>query len=249
MTFLPDKQAKSDFLAQVRHALGRTESLRHMPDHPTLKMDLSLQEQKVRTIYAKNEARKERLITGFLAQAEQLGWQVNRVSGPEEAAQTVAEIARDTGAKKAARSAQEIFNRVDVDSFLRRLGINPLVLASGRTRRRSQLKNLSFQAEIGISGVDFAISETGSCVIIPRKGFSRLVSLAPPVYVALVEPEQVVESLDDVFAIRRMLYLQGKGKEANYMSFISGPSRTADIEMTISIGVHGPGRVHLVMIG
>ena len=100
MTFLPDKQAKSDFLAQVRHALGRNEPLRHMPDHPTLKMDLSLQEQKVRTIYAKNEARKERLITGFLAQAEQLGWQVNRVSGPEEAAQTVAEIARDTGAKK-----------------------------------------------------------------------------------------------------------------------------------------------------
>jgi len=86
-------------------------------------------------------------------------------------------------------------------------------------------------------------------VVIPRKGLSRMVSLAPPVYIALVEPEQVVESLDDVFAIRRMQYMQKNGRDANYMNFISGPSRTADIEMTISIGVHGPGQVHLIMIG
>jgi L-lactate dehydrogenase complex protein LldG len=249
MTLLPDEQAKKEFLQRVRSALGRTEPLRHMPDHPSLKMELPQQEQKVRTIQAKNEARRERLITGLLTRAEELGWRVNRVAGPEEAAQAVAEIARDAGAKKAARSAQDIFKRVDVDGFLRKVGINPLVLASGRTRHRNQLKPLSFDAEVGITGVDYAIAETGSCVVIPRKGLSRMVSLAPPVYIALVEPEQVVESLDDVFAMRRMEYLQNKGRDANYMNFISGPSRTADIEMTISIGVHGPGQVHLIMIG
>jgi L-lactate dehydrogenase complex protein LldG len=249
MTLLPDEQAKKEFLERVRNALGRTEPLRYMPDHPSLKMELPQQEQKVRTIQAKNEARRERLITGLLTKAEQLGWQVNRVPSPEEAARAVAEIARDAGAKKAARSAQDIFKRVDVDGSLRKVGINPLVLASGRTRHRSQLKALSFEAEVGISGVDYAIAETGSCVVIPRKGLSRMVSLAPPVYIALVEPEQVVESLDDVFAIRRMQYMQNHGRDANYMNFISGPSRTADIEMTISIGVHGPGQVHLIMVG
>jgi L-lactate utilization protein LutC len=249
MTLLPDEQAKKEFLERVRTALGRTEPLKHVPDHPSLKMELPQQEQKVRTIQAKNEARRERLITALLSRAEQMGWRVNRVPGPEEAARAVAEIARDAGAKKAARSAQDIFKRVDVDGALRKMGINPLVLASGRTRHRSQLKGLSFEAEVGITGVDYAIAETGSCVVIPRKGLSRMVSLAPPVYIALVEPAQVMESLDDVFAIRRMQYMQNNGRDTNYMNFISGPSRTADIEMTISIGVHGPGQVHLIMIG
>jgi L-lactate utilization protein LutC len=233
MTLLPDEQAKKEFLERVRTALGRTEPLKHVPDHPSLKMELPQQEQKVRTIQAKNEARRERLITALLSRAEQMGWRVNRVPGPE----------------KAARSAQDIFKRVDVDGDLRKMGINPLVLASGRTRHRSQLKGLSFEAEVGITGVDYAIAETGSCVVIPRKGLSRMVSLAPPVYIALVEPAQVMESLDDVFAIRRMQYMQNNGRDTNYMNFISGPSRTADIEMTISIGVHGPGQVHLIMIG
>ena len=105
------------------------------------------------------------------------------------------------------------------------------------------------EADLGITGVDYAIAETGSCVIIPRRGVSRLVSLAPPVHIALVEPEQVVESLDDLLALRRLEYMRSRGRMPTYMNLISGPSRSADIEQTITIGVHGPGEVHLVLIG
>jgi len=71
----------------------------------------------------------------------------------------------------------------------------------------------------------------------------------PPAYVALVEPEQVLESLDDLLAVRRLEYLRGRGTQATAMHIVSGPSRSADIEQTLTIGVHGPGRVYMVLIG
>ena len=75
-----------------------------------------------------------------------------------------------------------------------------------------------------------------------------MVSLLPPVHVAIVESNQVYESLDDLFALRRLAFLQGRGDMGSYLSLISGPSRTADIEQTIVVGVHGPVEVHMVIL-
>ena len=92
-----------------------------------------------------------------------------------------------------------------------------------------------------------AIAETGTCVILPRKGVSRVVSLLPPVHVAIVQRGQVLPSLDEFFTLHRSEFT--KGDFGSYVSFISGPSRSADIEYKLVTGVHGPGEVHLVLIG
>ena len=102
-------------------------------------------------------------------------------------------------------------------------------------------------ADLGITGVDYAIAETGTCVIIPAAGASRLVSLLPPVHIALVERGQVLPSLDELFTFRRRDFVNGE--LGSYMNLITGPSRTADIEYKLVTGVHGPGEVHMVLIG
>jgi L-lactate dehydrogenase complex protein LldG len=101
---------------------------------------------------------------------------------------------------------------------------------------------------MGITGADYAIAETGSVIVLPRKGLSRLVSVVPPVHVAIVRPSDVLGTLDDLFTLRRLEFLTNGGDMGSYLNFITGPSRTADIEQTIVVGVHGPREVHLVLL-
>ena len=85
-------------------------------------------------------------------------------------------------------------------------------------------------------------------VVLPRQGLSRLVSVVPPVHVAIVRPSNVVGTLDDLFTLRRLEYVRNGGEMGSYLNFITGPSRTADIEQTIVVGVHGPREVHMVLL-
>ncbi len=247
MTSFQDDQAKEAFLQRVREALGRTEPLLHTPDHPSLKAVLARQEEKVRTILAKVEARRPRLLVQLMETAAQAGWRVRRVPTHTEAVQAVVEVARELGARRVLRSGEEVFQRVDVDAPLRAAQMVPMVMATSRGRSRDALRTMAMEADLGITGVDYAIAETGSCVVLPRRRLSRLVSLAPPVHIALVEQEQVLESLDDLLALGRLDHM--RGRMSPYMTLISGPSRSADIEQTMTVGVHGPGEVHMILIG
>ena len=102
-------------------------------------------------------------------------------------------------------------------------------------------------SDIGITGVNYAIAETGSVVVLPQKGVSRLVSLMPQIHIAIVKSNQVLERLEDLFLLRRIAFMRGKDP-LNYMNFITGPSRTGDIEQTIIVGVHGPKEVHMLIL-
>lgn len=98
-------------------------------------------------------------------------------------------------------------------------------------------------ATVGITGAEAALSETGSVVLVSGPGRGRLASLLPPVHVALVERARLVRSLPDLLLSRPELATAGSN-----LVCITGPSRTADIEHTLSRGVHGPREVHVVFL-
>ena len=99
-----------------------------------------------------------------------------------------------------------------------------------------------FAADIGISGVDFVVAETGTLVLSTRPDQPRSLSLLPPVHVAVAWREQITPDLFDLFAE------VGREGLPACLSLITGPSKTGDIELKLVTGVHGPGVVHLVMI-
>lgn len=245
----PEHPEKAAFLQRVREALGRTEPILYAPDHPPLRANAMRQVEKVRTIIAKNEARRQQSIDLLARTAAGASWNVHRLPNPEDAASKVAEIAQQAGARTVIRSVEDIFKKVAVDGALRSVGVPPTQLAAGRSRRRGQLKDIAFRSDMGVTGVSYAIAETASCVVTPRRGVARLTSLAPSVLVLIIEPHQVIETLDDFFAITRLNRMQSRTRPVNYFNFISGPSRTADIEQTLTVGVHGPGEVHMVILG
>ena len=182
--------------------------------------------------------------------AERAGAVVSIAGSVEEAAEYIVSVTRNVEARSVVRSGHEVLDRMGIDDALASAGVEVSVSAApehdDRQSRPAELREHAARADIGITGVDYAIAETGSCVIVPRPGVSRAVSLLPPVHVAVVEAGQVLPSLDELFLLRRSDFLNGT--MGSYMNIITGPSRSADIEYTIVKGVHGPGEVHLVLL-
>ena len=97
-------------------------------------------------------------------------------------------------------------------------------------------------ADIGISSVEFGIAETGSVCMDGYSFESRLVSMLPPLHIVFMNSSNIVLGVTEAFEIISKVYDNG------YVSFITGPSRTADIERVLTIGVHGPKRFILIAI-
>ncbi|HJT36595.1 MAG TPA: lactate utilization protein [Pirellulales bacterium] len=115
-------------------------------------------------------------------------------------------------------------------------------------------------AEIGISGVTAAVAESGTLALASSPGQERLASLAPPVHVAVVAAEQIVSDLFDLFpgvehGGHRAAISPGDSPArlnpadlpSNWV-LITGPSKTGDLELKLTTGVHGPGKWHVIIV-
>ena len=99
-----------------------------------------------------------------------------------------------------------------------------------------------FGFDVGISNAQAGIAETGTLVLDSAYERHRLVSLVPPVHIAIVKASAIVETLGEALALLR------KDREISpAITFITGPSRTADIELTLAIGVHGPQQLYVIV--
>lgn len=108
-----------------------------------------------------------------------------------------------------------------------------------RTKAHAKLA----EASVGITGCSAALADTGSIVLESQSGQGRLSSLLPPVHIALLTTDQIYPTMES--------YIKSQ-PEAGYRSsnliVITGPSRTADITQTLTLGVHGPGTLHIIII-
>lgn len=114
---------------------------------------------------------------------------------------------------------------------------------------REYLREKFFMADVGITGANVVAASTGTIFIIENEGNARFVSNAPPVHICITGMEKIVPTLEDAFKIVQVLppYATGIPMSA-YVSMITSPSRTADIEKTLVYGVHGPKELHVVFI-
>lgn len=114
---------------------------------------------------------------------------------------------------------------------------------------RESLRQKFIEATVGISGANIAIAETGTIVLVTNEGNADLTTTLPPVHIALFGLDKLVASLDDAVSVLRMLARSGTGQlMTSYVNWITGPSRSADIEQSLTIGVHGPREMHCVII-
>jgi L-lactate dehydrogenase complex protein LldG len=98
-----------------------------------------------------------------------------------------------------------------------------------------------FACDAGVTGAQWGIAETGTLVLESNQERHRLASLVPPVHIALLEAVNLRQTLGEVLALI--------GQDlSRVVTFITGPSRTSDIELTLAIGVHGPAELYVIVI-
>ena len=97
---------------------------------------------------------------------------------------------------------------------------------------------------IGVTGVFCALAETGTLMVVSGPDTPATVSLLPETHVAVVPVERIVAVMEDGWDLARAEL----GELPRAVNFISGPSRTADIEQTVTLGAHGPYRVLIILV-
>ncbi len=165
------------------------------------------------------------------------GGTLHVVDDDATAAAKVLELVAAKAARIALVGKGPVIDRLDLSSRLRRTGIE-VALADALPSDRE--RDLLFAADVGISGVDLIVAETGSLAILARPAEPRSLSLLPPVHIAVAERAQLVPDLFDLF--------EARGEMPSCVSLITGPSKTGDIELRLVTGVHGPGELHVILI-
>jgi L-lactate dehydrogenase complex protein LldG len=123
---------------------------------------------------------------------------------------------------------------------LRQLGVTEILHSIGvELISPNASKHEMALCDLGITEADYLLPETGTIVLHSSGEKPRGVSLLPRIHLAIVQPEMLRADMHQVFA---------ETKDSHYLVFITGPSRTADIELTVTLGVHGPKNLYVWMM-
>jgi L-lactate dehydrogenase complex protein LldG len=175
-----------------------------------------------------------------------------RVGSAAELEETLGGILASAQARTVVLSRNPLLGRLGLEEKLRSRG---LAVASwtdegtaAAARTGLSFREQCFAAEVGISGVEFVLAESGTLVLTSRTEGSQLASLAPPVHVAFYQRNQVYASLEEVLERLPVPRDPSEPLPGRSVVFITGPSRTADIEQILIRGVHGPREVHAILV-
>jgi L-lactate dehydrogenase complex protein LldG len=193
--------------------------------------------------------RQDRLVEQLAERAARLGVKTHRVATLDEVAALVAELASNGGPAAFPPAEGEpwrvaIAPSLDGGHPALRQHLAAREVAIGAVEVSDPGGSFAGVA-VGVSLAAHGVAETGTLVLVDPLA-DRLVRMLSPKHVVILAVEDLLPSLDE--AAERMVALIA-GKQGQYITFITGPSRTADIEMSLTVGAHGPAELHIAVLG
>jgi len=158
---------------------------------------------------------------------------------------TIQSIVQPLNARRILLSRGGLIDRLGLPNQLNEIGFN----ARTQNEIGPDAKEDFFAAEVGITNVHRLIAETGTVVMAAQPDEPRSASLLPPVHIALAERSQILPDLFDLFDLFSPAANQTPSTPPSCLTLITGPSKTGDIELKLVTGVHGPGEVHVIVVG
>jgi L-lactate dehydrogenase complex protein LldG len=237
---------KAEFLGrirdQVRRAPGRfPASSARRPQHPAAEAD---------TIRRELAERWPETLDAFRREFESVGGVFYTVASVDMIPPVVARIAHEREARELVAWHSSALG-ADLTQALGARGLDVHQMPAAEpvgVAERERLRAIAARADLGLTGVDLAIAETGTLVLVSGAGRPRSTSLLPPCHIAVFDRTALVESLHQVGVVLEAWHGDGAPPARGVINFITGPSRTADIELTLTRGVHGPKEVHAIFV-
>jgi L-lactate dehydrogenase complex protein LldG len=171
---------------------------------------------------------REKRSEDFRANLESVGDYCVVVSDETEALRSVAETIKQMQAQRVAISDSKLVAKL-VDA------------EAGAEIQENPSRNALFNCDIGVTSAQWAIAETGTLVLESELESHRLISLVPPVHLCILRASSIRQSMGEILELMRC-------NLSRTITFITGASRTSDIELTLAIGVHGPRELHVIVI-
>jgi L-lactate dehydrogenase complex protein LldG len=231
---MPDP-AREETLARIRAALGPRGPRQRDENPPSPR-------RAVEAILAGVNGRRGELIERFESELKRIGGMAYRAPDKASACEQLGSLARQRDVRRAVAWAgldQEVLaSLAGLEVYLDEKGGDPERLVQEAAR-----------ADLGVTAVDYALADTGTLVLLSGEGRARSVSLLPPLHVAILDAEKILPGLDEFFGLYGFDDGSSVRRLNSAVTFITGPSRTADIELTLVVGVHGPQELHVILVG
>lgn len=214
--------ARDEILGKVRAALGRTAPTGPSPAPADISAAVPL----------RPAGDPDADVDAALSELGKVGATPRRIARREDLHAALGALVASESIKKAVLWDTDEIRALGIADTLAGLGVEIVPTTAD--------KRALAACDLGVTGVDLALPETGTLVLRSSPARPRVVSLLPRVHLALLRPSAMRPDLAKVF--------EEVGGE-RYFVFVTGPSRTADIELTLTIGVHGPAALYVWALG
>jgi len=237
---------RAEFLDRIRAEMARTRNL--APSAPAVRP--ARPRERLDVLRRELSERWRENLDRFARELERVGGVLHRVGEAREVPDVIARIAGERTMRRVVAWPAATLG-VEVTGPLVAHGLDAAVMPDAEVTavERQRLRGLAAAADLGVTGAEVAIAETGTLVVVSGAGRPRSTSLLPACHVAVFDRHVLVESLLQMGLVLEAWHEgaepSGRGAAIN---FITGPSRTADIELTLTRGVHGPKEVHAVFV-
>ncbi|MGH7395940.1 MAG: LutC/YkgG family protein [Candidatus Rokuibacteriota bacterium] len=237
---------RAEFLARIRREVSKTPGLfgastASRPADPATAAE---------TVRRELAERWPEALERFRVEFERVSGVFHRVPGLDAVPAVIGAIARECRARSLVTWDPAALG-FDATPALTREGLQIDVARAGQEDEAARLRHRARAAgaQLGVTGADFVLAETGTLILLSGSGRPRSTSLLPDVHVAVFGRDRLVETLEQVGVMLEALHVDpDRAMSGAMINFITGPSRTADIELTLTRGVHGPKEVHAVFV-